>query len=186
MTSTSDLAATLTELELGTTAERAQEFFDSLPPVRSEELFGRWHGGEVPTNHPMDGILTVSGWYGKQFDDLDHVHPLLFSDARGDIFAVDPMLAPISMVGRISGLADSPVVKRSSPSALAVLKPLIKTAKHRARLRNIEYRGQVSAAMVYDHKAIIDHFRKVDDSTLLGVMDLRDMAQPYFFTLRRA
>ncbi|WP_131819706.1 DUF4334 domain-containing protein, partial [Mycobacteroides abscessus] len=33
--------------------------------------------------------------------------------------------------------------------------------------------------------AIIDHFRKVDDATLLGIMDLRDMDQPYFFTLRR-
>lgn len=182
MTSTSDLLA----LEHGTTTQEALTFFDNLEPVRAEELVGqRWHGGEVPTGHSMDGILTVSGWYGKQFDDVDHVHPLLFSDGGGDIFAVDPMLAPMGLAGRISGLTESPMVKRTSPTALSALNPLIRTTKHRARLRNIEFRGAVSAAMVYDHKAIIDHFRKVDDATLLGIMDLRDMDQPYFFTLRR-
>ncbi|CQA03863.1 Uncharacterised protein [Mycobacteroides abscessus] len=182
MTSTSDLLA----LEHGTTTQEALTFFDNLEPIRAEELIGqRWHGGEVPTGHSMDGILTVSGWYGKQFDDVDHVHPLLFSDGGGDIFAVDPMLAPMGLAGRVSGLTESPMVKRTSPTALSALKPLIRTTKHRARLRNIEFRGVVSAAMVYDHKAIIDHFRKVDDATLLGIMDLRDMDQPYFFTLRR-
>lgn len=83
MTSTSDLLA----LEHGTTTQEALTFFDNLEPVRAEELIGqRWHGGEVPTGHSMDGILTVSGWYGKQFDDVDHVHPLLFSDG-GAIFS---------------------------------------------------------------------------------------------------
>lgn len=38
--------------------------------------------------------------------------------------------------------------------------------------------------MVYDHLPIIDVFRRVDEHTLLGVMDQRDAPQPYFFTLR--
>lgn len=178
--------ATLIELERGTTTARALDFFDGLDPVLAEHVIGcRWHGGEVPTGHPMDGMLTVSGWYGKQFDDLEHVHPLLFSDGRGEIFAVDPKVIPMGIADRVAGLKDSPAVKRNSATALTMAKPLLQTTKYRARLRNIEYRGVVSAAMVYDQKAIIDHFRKVDDSTLLGIMDLRDMEQPYFFTLRR-
>ena len=65
-----------------------------------------------------------------------------------------------------------------------MLKPALRTRKHRARLRAVEHRGVVTAAMVYDHLPIIDFFRRVDDSTLLGVMDLRG-ATPYFFILRK-
>ena len=39
--------------------------------------------------------------------------------------------------------------------------------------------------MIYDGLPILDHFRAVDAATLLGLMDLRGMAQPYFFVLRR-
>lgn len=35
----------------------------------------------------------------------------------------------------------------------------------------IEFRGKVSATMVYDGAPIFDHFRKVDDNTLMGVMN---------------
>ena len=48
-----------------------------------------------------------------------------------------------------------------------------------------EYRGVVSATMIYDSLPINDIFRKVDDDTVLGVMDLRFTPQPFFFILRR-
>ncbi len=67
---------------------------------------------------------------------------------------------------------------------MGALKPAIRTKKHRARLRAVEHRGVVTAAMVYDHLPIIDVFRRVDADTLLGVMDLRG-AEPYFFILQR-
>jgi hypothetical protein len=66
-----------------------------------------------------------------------------------------------------------------------MLRPVLRTRAPRARLRDVEFRGKVSAAMIYDHRPIIDVFRLVDDETLLGVMDLRGMADPYFFILRR-
>jgi hypothetical protein len=28
-------------------------------------------GTDLATGHPMDGLLEASGWYGKQFDDVD-------------------------------------------------------------------------------------------------------------------
>ncbi|WP_260320228.1 DUF4334 domain-containing protein [Peribacillus simplex] len=54
-------------------------------------------------------------------------------------------------------------------------------------MRQIQYRGKVSAGMVYDQKSIIDLFRKVDEDTLLGVMDIKDFFpdKSYFFVLRR-
>nr|WP_026303163.1 DUF4334 domain-containing protein [Jongsikchunia kroppenstedtii] len=170
-----DLAA----LESGTTPDAAAALFDSLPPVAVDEVAGRWHGGEVPTGHPMDGLLTMSGWYGKQFDDADHVHPLLFGTPP-KLFAVNPRLAPMGLLARQGGR-----LPRFDPGPLRGGLRAARTRHHRARLRMIEHRGKTSAAMVYDDLPIIDHFRKVDNDTLLGVMDLRGMTEPYFFTLRR-
>jgi len=39
--------------------------------------------------------------------------------------------------------------------------------------------------VIYDHWPVIDVFRRVDDHTLLGVMDQRNGDQPYFFVLQR-
>jgi hypothetical protein len=58
------------------------------------------------------------------------------------------------------------------------------TEQFKARLRMTEYRGRLSATMVYDDRPILDVFRKVDRDTLLGLMDARDLP-PYFFVLRR-
>jgi len=49
----------------------------------------------------------------------------------------------------------------------------------------VEYRGKVSAAMVYDRQPIIDLFRKIDENTVLGMMDYKRMERPYFFRLSR-
>jgi hypothetical protein len=43
-----------------------------------------------------------------------------------------------------------------------------------------EYRDVVSATMIYDSLPINDIFRKVDDDSVLGVMDLRFSPQPFF------
>lgn len=54
-----------------------------------------------------------------------------------------------------------------------------------ARLRVVGHRGVASAAMLYDHLPIVDVFRRLDAHTLLGVMDAREISQPFFFTLLR-
>ncbi|WP_328397096.1 DUF4334 domain-containing protein [Nocardia sp. NBC_00416] len=167
--------------EDGCTAAQAWEIFDRLPAARVDEVVtGRWRGSELPTGHPMDGALSESGWYGKQFDAPDQVHPLLFTDDRGTVFAVDPRRVPLSLAGKFPARWLRPVRDK-----LRVLAPVLRTRKPTARLRDIEYRGVVSAAMVYDHLPIIDHFRRFDADTLLGVMDMRGMSDPYFFVLKR-
>jgi hypothetical protein len=40
-----------------------------------------------------------------------------------------------------------------------------------ASLWNVEFRGEVTATMVYDGMAVFDHFKRVDDNTLMGVMN---------------
>ncbi|QLY29070.1 DUF4334 domain-containing protein [Nocardia huaxiensis] len=165
----------------GCTPAQAWELFDSLPVVAVDEITtGRWRGDEIDTGHPWKGALVESGWYGKQFDDADSVQPLLFAEPASAIFAVDPRRVPLFLAGKVPVSAIRPLRK-----SLRALRPLLSTRTPRARLRNLEFRGKTSAAMIYDHLPIIDIFRRVDEDTLLGVMDLRGMRDPYFFVLFR-
>src|SRR5688500_12566030 len=99
----------------------------------------------------MEGKRAAAGWYGKQFDGDDTVHPLLF-EARGDVSAIDPRRLPFAMAGQ------------KLPAWMAAagrgLLKAFKTEKHRARLRHVEHRGVVTAAMIYDHLPIIDIFKR--------------------------
>ncbi len=63
--------------------------------------------------------------------------------------------------------------------------PLLSTSESRARLRMTEYRGKSSATMIYDQLPINDIFRKLDDNTVLAVMDNRTVKDPFFFKLIR-
>ena len=62
---------------------------------------------------------------------------------------------------------------------------MLKTEKSQARIRMMEYREKVSTTMIYDNLPINDIFRKIDDNTVLGLMDFKGMPQPFFFVLKR-
>ncbi|MFT3900811.1 MAG: DUF4334 domain-containing protein [Gordonia sp. (in: high G+C Gram-positive bacteria)] len=170
---------TTADLRSGISSIAAHELFDSLPPVTVDEMIGRWHGSEVPTGHPMDGLLALSGWYGKEFIDADHVHPLLFG-TPGKFYAVNPKLIPMRTLNR-AGAAFPRVMPPGGRSAFRALR----TRKPRARLRTLDFRGATSAAMVYDDIPVIDHFRRLDENTVLGAMDQRGSEQTYYFLLER-
>jgi hypothetical protein len=172
----------LTALEPACTPAEAFALFDALPTVKAEEILGGWIGRELATGHPLDGHLVASGWYGKRFDDVESVHPLLFRGEDGNIFAGDPIRMPLGLVAKINPKS----VEKLRRKLRGIHEPAMKTKKYRARLRNLEFRGAVSAAMVYDQLPIIDIFRQVDGETLLGAMDQRGAANPYFFILTRA
>lgn len=55
----------------------------------------------------------------------------------------------------------------------------------KATLRLVRYRGVSTATMVYDKHPIFDHFKRVDERTVLGVMDRKGEAFPLYFWLRR-
>ncbi len=160
--------------------QEALDLCDALPIVNIDTMIGRWHGTEISTHHPLDGLLETFGWYGKEFIDRDHVHPLLFSDSRGQLFALDPKLLPFSLALKLP----IPRIKLLRQALLAV-RFVLQTRKAKARVRMIEYRGKVSASMIYDNLPIYDTFRLIDSDTLLGIMDLKGVEQPFFFKLHR-
>lgn len=151
--------------------------FDALPVVDLSFMKGRWKGFEIKTGHRLDGLLEPSGWYGKLFLSPDAVHPLLFyTQNRKGLYAVDPLPLPLK----------APLPRSSALGfAVALLRPLLQTKVPKARLRMIEYRGRSTATMVYDGKPIFDHFARIDDRRVLGIMDLKGISGPYAFCLER-
>ncbi len=162
----------------GTTSAEALAFYDSLPPVGLDELIGRWKGSGLPTGHPLDDLLVALGWYGKEFLDAEQVHPLLV-EAGGKVFPITSRFLPMSLLNA-SWLRPGLV-----RALFALVRPLLRTKAPTARLRMLEFRGKLSAAMLYDFLPINDNFRRVDQDTLLGLMDLRGIEQPFFFAMRR-
>jgi hypothetical protein len=165
-----------------TTAE-ALEVFDAAGAIAPEFMIGTWHGAELPTGHPMDGLLAASGWWGKHFADTETVHPLLFRDRSGHrLWALNPALA----FGGLALSSKLPLPRKLSLAApIAALRPLLQTHSPKARLRTTRYRETDTATMVYDQLPINDVFRKLNDDAVIGAMDLRGSARPYFFVLRR-
>ncbi|MFC7341225.1 DUF4334 domain-containing protein [Saccharopolyspora griseoalba] len=178
MTANEELAA----LEAGARLDAVLELFDSLPPVRIEELAGTWRGTGIRTGNPLDGLLERFGWYGKRFGGAEDAHPLLFTGRAGRVVSVNPRFVPVGSLLKVADRLDGPAVAK----VFRALLPLMSTREPRARLRVVEYRGVSSAAMVYDALPICDPFRKVDESTLLCAMDLRGLPDPLMFALRRA
>lgn len=172
--------AELATLEGGCTRDAALAFFDRCPALTCEEMLGAWRGSGMPTGHPMDGLLEATGWHGKRFDGVEDIHPLLFDGPRGGVLDVDPARLPMTLAMRAKPLVDSRIGRRLMPLAM----PAMRTSKPTARLRMMTYRGVVTATMSYDARPINDHFRRVDDDTMLGAMDLRGIP-PFFFVLRR-
>ncbi len=165
----------------GGTTPKILALFDSLPPVSVEILRGRWRGSGLPSEHPMDGLLERFGWYGKEFNGPEDVQPLLCKGRGGKIFGLNPAFVPMGLVSGHVGLFHNPFAE----AAFALFARAAGTTRPTARLRMTEFRGVVTATMIYDRLPIQDVFRAVACDVLVGVMDLRGMAQPFFFVLRR-
>lgn len=163
--------------------EEGLQLFDALDPVDLEFMWGRWQGMGLPSNHPMDGLLEAANWYGKEFVDAEQVHPLLFSMPNGEVIRVapNPNAMKFTLSLPLPKKMDNPLLTGFLTTITAVLK----TEKSQARLRMMDYRGTVSATMIYDHLPINDSFRKIDENRVLGVMDYKHIEQPFFFVLTR-
>lgn len=64
----------------------------------------------------------------------------------------------------------------------------VEMGKGEASLWLEEFRGEVTATMVYDGQPVHDHFKKIDDDAVLGIMNgkgVRDNGKYYYFYLER-
>ncbi|MFF9542540.1 DUF4334 domain-containing protein [Streptomyces albidoflavus] len=134
--------------------EALDALWADLEAVAVSEVLGSWRGFAFPTGHPVERVLSRSGWYGKRFLAPDEAKPLICRGPDGTLYS-----------DTVSGRGE-------------------------ASLWNIEFRGEVTATMVYDGRPVLDHFKRVDDTTLLGVMNgkgaaVSDDGHLFYFGLER-
>jgi len=48
-------------------------------------------------------------------------------------------------------------------------------------LEEIDYRGKVSTSMIYNYLPMIDHFRKIDNTVVMGIMEIKGNLSVYFY-----
>ena len=134
----------------GGSFEQCAKIYDTLEPATLDSMLsGRWKGVEITTGHSTDGMLDAMNWYGIDFVSFNEVHPLVItSKSDGTLFRADP--------GKTMAGVDPAEAKVEGPGA---------------RLRMVEFRGVSTATMVYNDLPICDHFRKVDQNTVMGMMD---------------
>jgi hypothetical protein len=64
----------------------------------------------------------------------------------------------------------------------------VKMGKGEASLWLEEFRGEITATMVYDGQPVHDHFKRVDDATVMGIMNGKgviDNGRYFYFYLER-
>lgn len=64
----------------------------------------------------------------------------------------------------------------------------VELGKGEASLWLVEFRGESTATMVYDGQPVLDHFKRIDERSLLGVMNgkgVLDDGRFYYFVLDR-
>lgn len=161
--------------------ENAFETFRNLPPVETIELIGLWKGRGIATGHPLDGILENLGWFGKRFTLDLRADALLFQSAERRLTALDPSRIPMGLVLRLNGFGKT----RVASNLFSYLRQRLVAHGPVATLKPLELDGVTSAALVYDRKPIIDHLRRIDTDTMMGMMVMKGEERRYFFRLER-
>ncbi|HEY8375927.1 MAG TPA: DUF4334 domain-containing protein [Nannocystis sp.] len=133
-----------------------------------------------------DAIVPVAAILAR-FDDLAAIETAFLHGAwAGGLVRTghpsEPQLEAVRWAGKIFHEDDDvdPIVVLDAEGR-RVVSPMM----GKARLRMVRHRGVVTATMIYDKHPIFDHFRKVDEDTVLGVMDRKGDAAPLCFWLRR-
>ena len=109
------------------------EFWATLEPATIDFMIGEWIGGEFDTGHRENGTLALINWFGKTFNSVTDVKPLVCLDADGNKYS--------------------------------------NTENGEGSLWMEEFRGEVTATMVFDGQPVHDHFKKIDGRAVMGIMN---------------
>ncbi|MEU5903017.1 DUF4334 domain-containing protein [Micromonospora sp. NPDC047467] len=129
---------------------RFSELRRSGGPVSAAELDEIW--AELDTVRP-EGILGE--WKGSAFDTG---HPL------------NGQLDKVRWYGKtfVTRTDVKPLICRNDDGELYSNTVL---GKGEASLWTVEFRGESTATMVYDGQPVFDHFKRADETTLMGIMN---------------
>ncbi|MBB3447055.1 MULTISPECIES: GXWXG domain-containing protein [unclassified Rhizobium] len=157
------------------------DWFGTLPPVLPAEMVGIWRGEGVASGHPLDGALENLQWFGKRFHPDLRADALLFQWRPGRLVPIEPSLFPIKLALRVAGFGRTFIARNWFSYLQKAFRARATTAK--LTLRMVD--GSETAAMVYDKQPIVDHFRRIGDDELAGMMVVEGDERRYFFRLTR-
>ena len=137
-------------------------------------------------DHGSDRKVALEELYGF-FDHLEAIDtPFMLGEWDGGVFNTghkgEQQLKALSWAGKAFHSENDvdPIISRTAEGKREA-NPIL----GKATLRSVSYRGVVTATMIYDQHPIFDHFRKITDALVLGVMDRKGDPFPLFFYLRR-
>lgn len=147
--------------------DRFRELREREGPVDPSELDEIW--AVLATVRPEE---LLGEWKGGEFDTG---HPL------------NGMLAKAGWYGKTFAAVDDvkPLLCRDAQGELY---SNVELGKGEASLWTVEFRGETTATMVYDGQPVFDHFKLVDDTTVMGIMNAKGVPPEgpfYYFYLDR-
>ncbi|MBL7500632.1 DUF4334 domain-containing protein [Frankia sp. CNm7] len=142
---------------------------ESGAPVEPAELDALWALLE-----PVDALEILGQWRGFAFPTGHGIERVLRrSRWYGKRFVALDDARPLLCVGEDGELFSD-----------------VESGRGEASLWNVEFRGEVTATMVYDGMPVLDHFKRLDDRTLMGIMNgkpsvVLDGGRHFYFGLER-
>ena len=145
--------------------DRLQEWI-ALPTVTTAEMIGVWHGWAYDRESLFATLLSESSWLGKVFRSREDVDALVFGSPRTLIGVVNRLMI--------------------APFRLPEDRRLVRHPLGAATLEDRVLYGRRSAAMCYRLLPIVDHFRRICDRRVMGLMQIAGRTDPeLFFALER-
>ncbi|GAB1260203.1 DUF4334 domain-containing protein [Aurantivibrio plasticivorans] len=90
--------------------EQLQPLYQQLGPISAEDIIGTWNGGKFDGGKP-DPI----NWYGKQFNSLEDVKPLLVRMEDGSIGVFDKLGAARLREIKYQGVVSASLIYDTQP-----------------------------------------------------------------------
>ncbi len=163
-----------------TDALTALDQFRACRPSSRESLWPLAGSGTCD-RAPARRVLENLGWFGKRFTADLKADPLLFRSGERRLTAVDPAYVPLRLALRFHRFGQT----QAASNLFSYLHGRLCARGPAATLRSLPFEGLTSAAMVYDRQPITDHFRRIDENRLMGVMVIQGDPRRYVFTLER-
>lgn len=132
-------------------------------------LSTRWHALRTAPG-PIDPRELDALWADLEVVEASAIHGLWRGFAFPTGHPVERMLTSSHWYGKhfVAQHDAKPLICRSEDGNLY---SDTLAGKGEASLWNVKFRGEVTATMVYDGMPVLDHFKRVDDNTLMGVMN---------------
>lgn len=165
-------------LEKIATRRDAFHFYDELDTVDISRMKGLWIRKKLPKASWFSESFSEINWYGKEFISSHSGYPLVMEKRNKERYYLNPSALTFLPLRQGFTLLYKP--------SFLLFSPLLRTKRPKAVLEMTEYRGKVSATLLYERQDIKDIYRKIDDQTLFGITEFGNSGkQASFFLLEK-